>query len=146
MHRRLLLATALVGAAGICPAYAADLALDYGAAAVEEILVTARRENRTSKGATGLNLGLAETPQAVTVIDRAFIDTFGLDEANQVLGLTVGVNVEAVETDRTYYNARGFDIKSMQVDGVGLPFNWNVVGALDTAPWAPPWARATRPG
>ena len=31
------------------------------------------------------------------------------------------VNVERIETDRTYYTARGFDITNFQVDGVGLP-------------------------
>ena len=129
LRRRLLSATVLAGAlAAALPAFAED-----DAGTVAEVLVTARRDDRTSKGATGLDLSLTETPQAVTVVDRAFMDAFGLDEVNQVLALTPGVNVEAVETDRTYYNARGFDIKSMQVDGVGLPFTWNVVGVLDTA-------------
>lgn len=128
LRRRLLAAAAvLAGAASAAPALADD-----GAASVEEVLVTARREARTSEGATGLDLSLAETPQAVTVLDRETLDRFGLDDVNSVLTLTPGVNVEAVETDRTYYNARGFDIKSMQVDGVGLPFTWNVVGVLDT--------------
>jgi len=99
---------------------------------LETIMVVAARENRTSRGATNLNLSLRETPQSVTVIGRDIIENFSLDEANDVLRLTPGVNVESVETDRTYYNSRGFDIKSMQVDGIGLPFNWNVVGSLDT--------------
>ncbi|WCL54119.1 TonB-dependent siderophore receptor [Gimibacter soli] len=99
---------------------------------VETILVVAARESRTSKGATNLPLDLMETPQSVTVIGRDFMERFGLKDVNKLLNLTTGVNVEEVETDRTYYNARGFDIKSMQVDGIGLPFNWNVVGALDT--------------
>ena len=89
---------------------------------LETIMVVAARENRTSRGATNLNLSLRETPQSVTVIGRDIIENFSLDEANDVLRLTPGVNVESVETDRTYYNSRGFDIKSMQVDGIGLPF------------------------
>ncbi|MFO7286932.1 MAG: TonB-dependent siderophore receptor [Gammaproteobacteria bacterium] len=100
---------------------------------MEEVLIVGKRLNRTSKGATNLPLSLAETPQAVTVVDREFIDSLGFDDVNDVLELTTGVNVEEVETDRTYYTSRGFDIKSMQVDGIGLPFLWNVVGALDTA-------------
>jgi len=96
-------------------------------------MIVGKRLNRTSKGATNLPLSLADTPQAVTVVDREFIDSFGFDDVNDVLELTTGVNVEEVETDRTYYTSRGFDIKSMQVDGIGLPFLWNVVGALDTA-------------
>lgn len=101
--------------------------------ALEEMHILGVREDRASKGATGLNLTLFQTPQSVTVIDREFIDSFALDDVNQVLKLTTGVNVDEVETDRTYYNSRGFDIKSMQVDGHGLPFTWNVVGDIDTA-------------
>ena len=102
-------------------------------ASVEEVLILGVRDSRTSKGATGLKMSLVDTPQSVTVIDSETIDRFGFDEINQVLSLTTGVNVEAVETDRTYYNSRGFDITSMQVDGVGLPFSGGLVqGALDT--------------
>lgn len=108
-------------------------AVAQGAGPMEEVMIVGKRLNRTSKGATNLPLSLAETPQAVTVVDREFIDSFGFDDVNDVLELTTGVNVEEVETDRTYYTSRGFDIKSMQVDGIGLPFLWNVVGALDTA-------------
>jgi outer membrane receptor for ferric coprogen and ferric-rhodotorulic acid len=44
-----------------------------------------------------------------------------------------GVNVEKVETDRTYYNSRGFDITNFQVDGIGLPLIWGIqFGDLDT--------------
>src|SRR5690606_39476347 len=97
---------------------------------MEEVLIVGKRLNRTSKGATNLPLSLAETPQAVTVVDREFIDSFGFDDVNDVLALTTGVNVEEVETDRTYYTSRGFDIKSMQVDGTGLPCRWNDEEAL----------------
>lgn len=103
-----------------------------GANRVEEILVIGQRENRSSRGALVLPVSVFDTPQSVTVVDGQFIDDFGLDDVNTLLNLVTGVNVEEVETDRTYYNARGFDIKSMQVDGIGLPFNWNVVGSLDT--------------
>jgi TonB-dependent siderophore receptor len=99
---------------------------------LEEIFVLGVRESRTSRGAVLLPLSLVDTPQAVSIVDSGFVQSFGLDDVNQLLGMMTGVNVEAVETDRTYYNARGFDIKSMQVDGIGLPFNWNVVGDLDT--------------
>src|SRR5690606_26221848 len=87
---------------------------------------------RSSRGALVLPMSLFDTPQSVSVVNAEFIRDFGLTDVNRVLEQITGVNVERVETDRTYYNARGFDIKSMQVDGIGLPFNWNVVGALDT--------------
>jgi outer membrane receptor for ferric coprogen and ferric-rhodotorulic acid len=122
-----------VGFAGAPPTAIADERAEVRAdPSIEEILVVAARDNRTSRGALVLPLSLYETPQSVTVIDRETIEDFGFDDVNQLLQLVTGVNVEEVETDRTYYNSRGFDIKSMQVDGIGLPFNWNVVGALDT--------------
>lgn len=47
--------------------------------------------------------------------------------------MTPGINVDSTETDRTYYNSRGFDITSMHVDGIGIPFGSLIVGDLDTA-------------
>lgn len=99
----------------------------------ETIYIVAQREARTSKGATGLELSLADTPQSETIIDAATMDTYGLTDINAMLRLATGVNVEAAETDRTYYNSRGFDITSMQVDGVGMPFEGLIVGDIDTA-------------
>lgn len=102
-------------------------------AATQEVFILGTRAKRSSKGATGLDLSLAETPQSLTVLDRDTLDAFGLDTVNSVLRMTTGVNVEAAETDRTYYNARGFDIRSFQVDGVGMPFDGLIAGSLDTA-------------
>ena len=102
------------------------------AESIEEMHIIGLRDERTSKGAIGLDLSLFNTPQSVSIIDRALIDDFALDNITELLKLAVGVNVDEVETDRTYFNSRGFDIKSMQVDGHGLPFTWNLVGDLDT--------------
>lgn len=84
--------------------------------------------------ATRLPLSLRETPASVSVITRAQMDDFGLDNASEVLANTTGVNVEHVETTRTYYSARGFDITNFLVDGLGLPFtNGAQWGDMDTA-------------
>jgi outer membrane receptor for ferric coprogen and ferric-rhodotorulic acid len=84
--------------------------------------------------AARLPLSLRETPQSVSVVTRARMDDFGLINANEVLANTTGVSVDVVETDRTYFNARGFDISNFQVDGVGLPFtNGDQLGDIDTA-------------
>ncbi len=100
---------------------------------MEEMTITAIREDRKSRGATGLDLSAYETPQSLTIIDAATIDDFGLGDINSLLKMTTGVNVDSTETDRTYYNARGFDITSMHVDGIGMPFGNLLVGDLDTA-------------
>jgi outer membrane receptor for ferric coprogen and ferric-rhodotorulic acid len=88
-----------------------------------------------TSSATGLDLSLRETPQSVSVVTRAVMDDFKLDNLNAVLGSAGGVSIEKVETERTYYMARGFDVTSFQYDGVGLPLSgWDVaLGELDTA-------------
>ena len=115
-------------------------------AALPEIMVTATSDQqlptektgsytvRKSQSATKMDMSLRETPQSVTVVTRARMNDFKLDNINQVLAGTTGVTVEKVETDRTYYTARGFDITNFQYDGVGVPLVFgNQNGDLDTA-------------
>lgn len=100
---------------------------------IEEVLIVGIREDRKSRGATGLDLSVWETPQSLTVIDADTMEDFALNDINALLKMTTGVNVDSTETDRTTYNARGFDITSMHTDGVGMPFGEVIVGAIDTA-------------
>ncbi|RDZ28318.1 TonB-dependent siderophore receptor [Lysobacter silvisoli] len=105
---------------------------------LQGVEVTAQRLDgyavRNSATATRLNLSPRETPQSISVITREQMDDFGLDDANAVLATATGVNVEKIETDRTYYSARGFDVTNFQMDGLGLPFtNGGQEGDLDTA-------------
>lgn len=98
---------------------------------VEGVVITGAR-TRTS-AVTGLDMSLRETPQSVTIINQDRIKDFALTDVNQLLAQVTGVNVEKVETDRTYYNSRGFDITNFQADGVGLPLIWGIqFGELDT--------------
>ncbi len=98
---------------------------------VEGVVITGAR-TRTS-AVTGLDMSLRETPQSVSIVNQDRIKDFALTDVNQLLAQVTGVNVEKVETDRTYYNARGFDITNFQIDGVGLPLIWGIqFGALDT--------------
>ncbi|TLF50619.1 TonB-dependent siderophore receptor [Halomonas urmiana] len=91
------------------------------------------RVSRTST-ATKLDLAPRETPQSVSTVTRAQIEDFNLDTLNDVLESTPGVTVERVETDRTYYSSRGFEISNLQVDGLRLPMPYNNVhGDIDTA-------------
>ena len=131
MLRSLLLATASVSllATAAAPASAQDSESE-----LSEVVVMGKRVIRESAGATGLDLSLRETPQSVTVVGAAQIKQFNLTDVNQLLATLPGINVEAVETDRTYYNSRGFDVVNFQVDGVGQPLDWGLqAGALDVA-------------
>lgn len=113
--------------------------------ALEPLEVSAKREAASSEQTrsyvaetttTTMKMGLThrETPQSVTVVTREQMDDFAQNDINDVLEGTTGVTVESVETDRTYYTARGFDINNFQYDGVGLPAVYdNVQGELDTA-------------
>lgn len=101
-------------------------------AAIEEINVYG--EPGKTDTATKLDLTIFETPQTITAISRAQLDEFNLTTINDVLNYTPGVTVEEVETDRTYYTARGFDIVNFQYDGLGIPFIGGInLGQQDTA-------------
>jgi len=103
---------------------------------LDAVQVTGQRVDNRSAMATRLDLSLRETPQSVSVLDRDLLDDFALTSANDALGLVPGVGVEQVETDRTYYTARGFDIVNFQRDGLGLPLPYGIQnGDLDTAPY-----------
>jgi len=131
--RALLLAgVALTGANAAGLARAADTGVDAADAnQVEGVVITGAR-TRTS-AVTGLDMSLRETPQSVSIINQDRIKDFALTDVNQLLAQVTGINVEKVETDRTYYNSRGFDITNFQVDGVGLPLIWGIqFGSLDT--------------
>jgi outer membrane receptor for ferric coprogen and ferric-rhodotorulic acid len=99
---------------------------------LDTIFITAKRADRISDGATGLNLELRDTPQSISLITAEQMEDFGANDITAALRLTTGVNVEQWETNRTNFTARGFEVKSTQVDGVGLPNDWGIVtGAMD---------------
>ncbi|MQX52121.1 TonB-dependent siderophore receptor [Alcanivorax sediminis] len=83
---------------------------------------------------TGLSLSRRETPQSVSVITETQMDDFQMNGVSDVLASTPGVAVDRVETDRIYYNARGFEITNFQFDGLGQPLPYETVsGDMDTA-------------
>ncbi|HET7868054.1 MAG TPA: TonB-dependent siderophore receptor [Burkholderiaceae bacterium] len=139
---RKLLAAACLGASALLPALAMEPAIET---VLPVVTVKAAAPDATtegsgayttgsSQGATRLKLSPRETPQSVSVITRTQLDDFGLRSANDALAGSTGVTVERVETDRTYFTARGFDIMNFQLDGLGLPFaTGDQLGDIDTA-------------
>lgn len=119
----------------------AGLAADSDQDRASTIIVTGVRSEGTDdygvakqSTATRLPLSQRETPQSVSVVTRAQIEDFQLNDVNTLLTTVPGVSVLAAETDRIYYSARGFDIQTFQIDGVGLPFAFGIqTGSLDTA-------------
>jgi len=87
-----------------------------------------------ASGASRMELAIKDIPQSVSVITNAQLEDFLLTNTNVALDTATGVNVERIETDRTYYTARGFDITNFQTDGVGLPLtNGNNHAGIDSA-------------
>ena len=130
MSARLLGALPLmcVGLVGPAPAQDATDESD-----LEYVLVTAKRAERISRGATGLDLDVTETPQSISIISQEQMSAFDTNDINDALRLATGVTVEAWETNRTNYMARGFDIKNTQIDGIGMPNDWGIVtGDIDS--------------
>jgi outer membrane receptor for ferric coprogen and ferric-rhodotorulic acid len=124
---RKAVALSIAGATGVVHAQ------DFSGQTLETVLITAKRDDRVSKGAIGLDLDIADTPQSITVVTSEQMDKFGATNINDALRLATGINVEEWETNRTNYMARGFEIKNTQVDGVGLPNDWGIVtGAMDS--------------
>lgn len=103
------------------------------AASLDAITVQAKRDNRVSSGATGLNLDIAETPQSISVLEDTTLSSFAHDEVKDGLRMATGVQVEDWETNRSNYSARGFEIVNTQIDGIGLPNSWGIItGAIDS--------------
>ncbi|MBL8656192.1 MAG: TonB-dependent siderophore receptor [Altererythrobacter sp.] len=143
MRFHLAVVPALLAASSV-PALATAEAVDAAqqdATRDQVIIVTGHRSEGTDtygvesqRTATRLPLSQRETPQSVSVVTRAQIDDFKLNDVNALLTTVPGVTVLAAETDRVYYSARGFDIQTFQIDGVGLPFAFGIqTGSLDTA-------------
>lgn len=100
---------------------------------IESVVITGKRANRVSKGATGLPMQLKDTPQTISTLDKEDLANFGLTGSNEALGLATGINVEQYETNRATFNARGFEIQLTQMDGLGMTNSWGtVVGREDT--------------
>ncbi len=73
---------------------------------------------KTSRSASKLNLSLKETPQSVSVITREQIEQRGLNIIDDILAATPGVTVTKLDSERSNYSARGFNITNTQIDGL----------------------------
>ncbi|MEF7616634.1 TonB-dependent siderophore receptor [Aquincola sp. MAHUQ-54] len=99
----------------------------------DSIVVTGKRINRISSGATGLAMEIKDTPQSISTVDQQELADFGITGSIDALRLGTGINVEQYETNRAVFNSRGFEVQFTQVDGLGLSNSWGtVVGQMDT--------------
>ncbi|XAH24852.1 TonB-dependent siderophore receptor [Xylophilus sp. GW821-FHT01B05] len=110
---------------------AAAATLPVAGATLAEVRVSAQAERAgttegtgayTAQGptsmATGLGLGLKDTPQSVSVMTQQRMEDENLTSISQVLARTPGISTAALGTERSNANARGYAITNYQVDGV----------------------------
>lgn len=71
-----------------------------------------------ARTATPLSMSLRETPQSVSVVTQQRIEDQDMQTILDVVNNTTGVSVNRYETDRAQFNARGFEINSLMIDGV----------------------------
>lgn len=132
--RPLVLAVHLLAAGtafAALPAHAqtTDAAEPDEAAALDAVTVTAERVTDVTEGtgsyttgaartSTPLSMSLRETPQSVSVVTQQRIEDQDLQTILDVVNNTTGVSVNRYETDRAQFNARGFEINSLMIDGV----------------------------
>lgn len=126
-------ACAIAASAALGPVHAQEASTEKTEATLEKIVVTGKRANRVSKGATGLAMEIKDTPQSISTLDKEEMADFGLTSSNEALGLATGINVDLWETNRASFNSRGFEIQLTQIDGLGMSNSYGVaLGREDT--------------
>ena len=60
---------------------------------VEKIRIVGVRQNRVSRGATGLTMEISETPQSISILSEDLMQSFGAFNINDALKLAPGINV-----------------------------------------------------
>ena len=114
----------------------------FRAATLEPAQRTATDRDRTLGGQLTLGRGADAQHQVEFAAHDVALDDFrhrpqrlqdfGADSLNDALRLATGIQVEQTSTNQTQFLARGFEIKSTQVDGVGMPNDWGIAtGAMD---------------
>lgn len=93
----------------------------------EKVVITGKRKHRVTKGATNLKLEIKDTPQTISTIDQETLRDFGATGSNDALRFGTGIVVDEWETNRTSFQARGFDVMLTQVDGLGMTNDWGLV-------------------
>lgn len=87
--------------------------------------VTEGSESYTASSAgtaTKLNLSLRDTPQAVKVYTREYLDDRNIDSLQELMSTVTGVTASRTDERQTYY-ARGFSVDYTLIDGLTSTLN-----------------------
>jgi outer membrane receptor for ferric coprogen and ferric-rhodotorulic acid len=96
-----------------------------GTATGEDILASEDTNSYTApaaRTATPLTMSLRETPQSVSVVTQQRIQDQDMHTILDVVNNATGVSVNRYETSRAQFNARGFELNSLMIDGVPTIF------------------------
>ncbi len=102
---------------------AGNLLENVTVSAKAEIGATTENSGSYAAGPVTGNIGqqlAREIPQPVTVLTRQWLDDQALPDLHAVLKNTTGVTVDYIDSERINYYARGYQIDSLQVDGLGI--------------------------
>lgn len=148
LHRKTIaLAVTLAWATPFSIAFAqqADTSAPIATTTLPEVRVTATddasSELTRSYTAHAVSVGskipqtLRETPQSISVVTRQRLDDQNITKIEDVLKQTTGVNVTRLDGAGNFNSiqARGFDIGTIQLDGLAISQGANYSTALDTA-------------
>ncbi|MEG3060141.1 MAG: TonB-dependent siderophore receptor [Comamonas sp.] len=96
---------------------------DVTVSARAEVGATTERSGSYAAGPVTGNIGpqrVSDIPQPVTVLTRQWLDDQALPDLHAVLKNTTGVTVDYIDSERINYYARGYQIDSLQIDGLGI--------------------------
>ncbi|CAH2709708.1 Outer membrane receptor for ferric iron uptake [Xanthomonas campestris pv. nigromaculans] len=79
-----------------------------------------------ARSSTKLQLSLRETPQSVVVVTRQQIVDRNLQSLQDVTDTVAGFNSPTWDTERTYINARGFEVDYYRIDGIPTDYSGDV--------------------
>lgn len=75
------------------------------------------------RSANGLVLTQRDTPQSTSIVTRQQLEDQAMGSVRDVMENATGMNVQQSETDRLSYYSRGFQMDTMQFDGVVKPLD-----------------------
>lgn len=76
---------------------------------------------------------IRDTPQPVTVVTQQMLEDRGMLDLTDVLNNVPGVTVDYTDSERVGYYSRGFQIDSLQIDGLSISQGGTVFVQPDTA-------------
>ena len=91
---------------------------------------------KTTRAGTKMNLAPRDIPQSVSVVTRQRMQDQNLQTVDQVLTNATGVSSQQIDSERSYYYSRGFEITNFSYDDIPTSIGdaWNYGDAAeDTA-------------